>query len=129
PRLEPRTRDSSRTTFPRGPSRLATRVTERRVARARVNQDKKTRKSKTSVHYRYDAHSTAAQGSWRGATGRLRRVAPDRRRQPRGPAGRGVGAVVQLRTGCGDTSHTPLSGRHPSGVSPYLRPELQPHHQ
>src|SRR3989454_5840311 len=37
PRLEPRTRDSSRTTFPRGPSRLATRVTERRVARARVN--------------------------------------------------------------------------------------------
>src|SRR5207247_1778131 len=79
PRLEPRTRDSSRTTFPRGPSHLATRVTERRVARARVNQDKKTRRSKTSVHYRYDAHSTAAQGSWRGATGRLRRVAPDRR--------------------------------------------------
>ncbi len=31
--------------------------------------------------------------------GRLRRVAADRRRQPRGPAGRGVGAVVQLGAG------------------------------
>src|SRR5205807_2456224 len=126
PRLEPRTRDSSRTTFPRGPSHLATRVTERRVARARVNQDKKTRRSKTSVHYRYDAHSTAAQGSWRGAAGRLRRVAPDRRRQPRRPAGRGVGAVVQLGAGWADLSHSALSWRHPSDGSPHVRPNATP---